>query len=65
MPSKYFCAHCNQEFVPEAPDAKPRCPRCLRKADVEPAQQSVSQGRARRPWVLIVALVLSESFGTK
>ena len=58
MPSKYFCAHCNQEFVPETPDAKPRCPRCMRKAGVEPAQQAVSQGRARRPWVLIVALLI-------
>jgi tetratricopeptide (TPR) repeat protein len=30
----------------------------MRKADVEPAQQAVSQGRARRPWVLIVALLI-------
>ncbi len=58
MPSKYFCAHCNQEFVPETPEANPRCPRCMRKAGVEPAQQAVSQGRARRPWVLIVALLI-------
>jgi len=30
----------------------------MRRAGVEPAQQAVPQGQARRPWVLIVALLI-------
>ncbi|MBT8469490.1 MAG: tetratricopeptide repeat protein [Deltaproteobacteria bacterium] len=58
MPSMYFCAHCNKEFVPDTPDAKPRCPQCMRRGGVEPAQEVVARGRQRRPWILVVALLI-------
>ncbi len=54
----YYCAHCNKEFVPEGADTKPRCPQCMRRGGVERAQEAAATGRARRPWVLIVALLI-------
>ena len=30
----------------------------MRRAGVEPAQQALPQGQARRPWILIVALLI-------
>jgi tetratricopeptide (TPR) repeat protein len=58
MASMYYCAHCNKEFVPETSDAKPRCPHCMRRGGVEPAQEVTAQGEARRPWILILALLI-------
>ncbi|MGB5365561.1 MAG: tetratricopeptide repeat protein [Polyangiales bacterium] len=58
MSSNYYCAHCNKEFVPEGADTKPRCPQCMRRGGVERAQEVAATGRARRPWVLIVALLI-------
>ncbi len=58
MSSKYYCAHCNKEFVPEASEAKPRCPQCMRRGGVEPAQEVGPQGQTRRPWILVVALLI-------
>ena len=54
----YYCAHCNKEFVPEGGDTKPRCPQCMRRGGVERAQEVAATGRARRPWVLIIALLI-------
>ncbi len=58
MSSKYYCAHCNMEFVPEGSESKPRCPQCMRRGGVERAHEVAATGRARRPWVLIVALLI-------
>jgi Tfp pilus assembly protein PilF len=58
MSSKYYCAHCNKEFVPEASEPKPRCPQCMRRGGVQPAQEVGPQGQTRRPWILVVALLI-------
>lgn len=58
MSSKYFCANCDKEFVLEEPEAKPRCPRCMRRGGVEPVQEVPERGEARRPWILLLALLL-------
>ncbi len=46
------------EFVPEGSESKPRCPQCMRRGGVERAHEVAATGRARRPWVLIVALLI-------
>lgn len=58
MSPKHFCAHCNIEFAPEDTDGKPRCPQCMRRGGVDPVPEVRGQGDARRPWILIVALLL-------
>ncbi|KPK16998.1 MAG: hypothetical protein AMJ62_03005 [Myxococcales bacterium SG8_38] len=52
MPSKYFCAHCNEEFVPEHAENKPRCPKCMRRSGVESVQEAPSDRGSRRRWLL-------------
>jgi len=59
MATKYFCAHCDEEFVPEEPADKPRCPRCMRRGGVEPVKAESTDSGTRRPWALIAALVLA------
>ena len=61
MSTKYFCASCDEEFTPEHPESKPRCPRCMRKGGVEPAQEPppefASKGRAAIVAIVLLALV--------
>ncbi len=59
MSTKYFCAHCDKEFVPEEARDKPRCPQCMRKGSVEPVQEDVPESGAGRPWLLIVAFAIA------
>lgn len=58
MSTKYFCAHCDQEFVPERAEAKPRCPKCMRRGAVEPLQPDAPGGSGARRGLLIAALLL-------
>ena len=58
MSTKYFCAHCDKEFVPEDAVAKPRCPQCMRRGGVELVKEVAPEGDASRSWLLIVALVI-------
>jgi tetratricopeptide (TPR) repeat protein len=57
MSTKYFCAHCDEEFVPEEPSAKPRCPLCMRRGGVEPVQTPPPEPPNRR-WILIALAAL-------
>ena len=58
MPTKYFCAHCNEEFIPEESAGKPRCPRCMRKGGVDPVQEQLEPASPNRRWVVIAAIAL-------
>ncbi len=58
MPTKYFCAHCDKEFIPEEAGDKPRCPQCMRRGGVEPVKQAGPKGGARRLGLLVVVLIL-------
>ncbi len=58
MPNKYFCAHCDQEFVPETAEDKPRCPACMRRGGVQPVKTTTDRpSTGRKPW-LVLALIL-------
>jgi tetratricopeptide (TPR) repeat protein/DNA-directed RNA polymerase subunit RPC12/RpoP len=60
MGTKYFCAHCDEEFTPEQPEAKPRCPRCMRRSGVEPVSEApVPSASGRRASIIaLVALAI-------
>jgi tetratricopeptide (TPR) repeat protein len=58
MSMKYFCAHCDKEFIPEDAEDKPRCPQCMRRGGVEPVKAVAPDASASRPRFLIVALLL-------
>lgn len=59
MAAKYFCAHCDQEFVLEeglGSERKPRCPRCMRGSGVEAVADAEKPSDAwRRPVALLLA----------
>lgn len=60
MSTKYFCAHCDEEFTLEKAETKPRCPRCMRKVGVEPVEEApppYASGR-RAAIIAVVALAL-------
>lgn len=59
MPTKYFCAHCDQEFMPERADTKPRCPRCMRKGGVEPVDEAPPTSALGRRAAVIAVVVLA------
>jgi tetratricopeptide (TPR) repeat protein len=61
MSTKYFCAHCDEEFTPEQPEAKPRCPRCMRRSGVEPVRRAAAtHASGRRAGVVaLVALAIA------
>ncbi|MGB8222906.1 MAG: hypothetical protein WCF10_09965 [Polyangiales bacterium] len=58
MSTKYFCAHCDKEFVPEEAGDKPRCPQCMRRGGVAPVQELAPARRTKRPWLLIAAMII-------
>jgi Tfp pilus assembly protein PilF len=58
MSTKYFCAHCDKEFVPEEPGDRPRCPQCMRKGGVEPVQEAGPKTGASRRWAVIIAVLI-------
>jgi len=57
MSTKYFCANCDKEFVPEETGDKPRCPQCMRRGGVEAVREAVPKGGASRTWVAAAVLV--------
>jgi len=57
MPKKYFCAHCDQEFVPENTEAKPRCPICMRRGGIQPLKAPTDKSSAGRKPFLVLALI--------
>jgi Flp pilus assembly protein TadD len=59
MSTKYFCAHCDKEFVPEETGDKPRCPQCMRRGGVEPVKEVAPERGANRPWILMLALTMA------
>ncbi len=64
MADKYFCAHCDQEFVPESAEDSPRCPTCMRRAGVQGVGSTApvsSTGRARS--LLLFGLLLAAAAG--
>jgi Tfp pilus assembly protein PilF len=58
MSTKYFCAHCDKEFVPEEAGEKPRCPQCMRRGGVEPVKELPPEASASRRWILLIALAI-------
>ena len=56
MPTKYFCATCNEEFLSEEAGNEPRCPRCMRKGGVQPVKQPEETGGLSRWWLVVGAL---------
>jgi len=58
MSTKYFCAHCDKEFVPEEAAAKPRCPQCMRRGGVEVVKEIAPERGSNHSWMLIVALLI-------
>lgn len=59
MSTKYFCAHCDKEFIPDEVGDKPRCPQCMRKGGVEPVKEMAPERGPSRPWLLMVALTIA------
>jgi tetratricopeptide (TPR) repeat protein len=58
MVTKYFCAHCDEEFIPEEAGHKPRCPRCMRRGGVEPVKEEPAGPAVPRRSLIIAAIVL-------
>ena len=57
MSRLHYCAHCNQEFVPQGDEADTRCPRCMRQTGVRAAGEVQVNKASKRP-ALLAALVL-------
>lgn len=58
MSTRYFCAHCDHEFVPKEQGAEPRCPQCMRRGGVDLVKEVAPEASASRRWLLIVSLVI-------
>lgn len=58
MGTRFFCAHCDEEFTPETSEDKPRCPRCMRRGGVEPLAERATKERANRRSAIIGAALL-------
>ncbi len=58
MPEKHFCAHCDQEFVLETAEDKPRCPTCMRRGGVQLVRAPTEKSGAGRKWFLVLVLTL-------
>lgn len=58
MPEKHFCAHCDQEFVPETAEDKPRCPTCMRRGGVQVVQEPAEKSGVDQKKLLGLALIL-------
>lgn len=63
MPTSYFCAHCDEEFVPDNQGQKPRCPKCMRKGGVESVHRPDRSGATRRGVLVGLALVAALAAG--
>jgi Tfp pilus assembly protein PilF/DNA-directed RNA polymerase subunit RPC12/RpoP len=58
MAKQYFCAHCDAAFTPEQPSSNPRCPKCMRRGAVQPAQEAADAEPMRR-WMIIPAILVA------
>jgi len=59
MSTKYFCAHCDEEFTPERAESKPRCPRCMRKGGVQAVDDTPAASGGGRRVAVIAAVALA------
>ena len=55
MSTKYFCAHCDAQFIPEEEGTKPRCPKCMRRSGVERLQGASPKKSSRGRWLWAAA----------
>ena len=58
MATKYFCAHCDEEFTLDQPEHEPRCPKCMRKGGVEPVGEASRSSALSRPALVVPAAAL-------
>ena len=59
MSTRYFCANCKEEFVTDEPEAKPRCPKCMRRSGIEAVRVVTPSRKGVRGWLVGAALVLA------
>ncbi len=58
MSTKYFCPHCNAEFVLQEAADEPRCPKCMRRGAPAPGHDTSAEHHRRSPWLILIGLAI-------